>query len=214
MLDFDLFALHSHREVAVLGYTKKQKTVLQFIAEYQIEHGISPTLEEIGEMLGITRVTAFQHVKGLEKKGALRTTPLISRSIEILDPDFRPGGSSVPVLGRIAAGHPIEAIEDREDFNPADFFPSGEGYYLLRVRGDSMIGDHIRDGDLVLVEPRNTARDGETVVAVLPDGEATMKRLYREDGRFRLQPSNPSLAAIFTAEVEVRGVVRGVLRRF
>ncbi len=194
------------------GYTKKQKAVLDFLMEYQLEHHISPTLEEIGDELQITRVTAFQHVKSLQAKGAIKTTPLLSRSIEILDPEYRPG--MLPVLGTIAAGAPIEAIEDREDFDPAEFFPRGEGYFLLRVSGSSMIGDHIRDGDLVLVEPRETASDGETVVAILPDGEATLKRLYREDGRFRLQPSNPDMEPIYTKELTVRGIVRGVLRRY
>jgi len=198
----------------MLGYTKKQMAVMEFIARYQVDRGISPTLEEIGEAMGVTRVTAFQHVRGLEKKGAIRTKPLLSRSIEILDPDFAPEGRHVPILGRIAAGQPIEAIEDREIFDPEEFFPSGEGYYLLRVRGDSMIGDHIRDGDLVLVEPKDTADDGDTVVAVLPDGAATLKRLYRESGRFRLQPSNPRLKPIYADELTVRGIVRGVLRRF
>lgn len=196
------------------AYTKKQKRVLEFIATYQRQHGISPTLEEIGVEMGITRVTAFQHVRALMKKRALKTTPLLSRSVEILDPDYRPTMSALPILGRISAGAPIEAVEVREEFDPREFFPAGEGYFLLHVRGDSMIGDHIRDGDLVLVEPRDTARNGETVVAILPDGEATLKRLYREEGRFRLQPSNPALKPIFVDDLTVRGVVRGVLRRF
>ncbi len=198
----------------MIRYTKKQKAVIDFVVRYQEEHGISPTLEEIGQSLSITRVTAFQHVKSLERKGALRTTRLLSRSIEILDPDFRRHSREIPVLGRIAAGQPIEAIEVREEFDPQEFFPAGQGYYLLRVRGESMIGDHIRDGDLVLVEPRTTAQDGETVVAVLPGGEATLKRLYREGRRFRLQPANPALNPIVTDSLEIRGVVRGVLRRF
>ena len=108
----------------------------------------------------------------------------------------------------------LEAIEDKEEFDPEEFFPPGEGYYLLRVKGDSMIGDHIQHGDLVLVEPRQMADDGETVVAVLSGGEATLKRFYREGGRFRLQPSNPDLDPIYVDEVAVRGVVRGVLRRY
>jgi repressor LexA len=195
-------------------YTKKQKAVLEFVASYQREQGLSPTLEEIGAELGVTRVTAFQHVKSLEKKGAVRTTPLLSRSIEILDPDYRPDSGSIVLLGRIAAGAPIEAIEDRQEFRPEDLVPQGEGYFLLSVRGDSMIGDHIRDGDLVLVEPRETAEDGETVVAILPEGDATLKRLYREEGRFRLQPSNPDLEPLYTETIEIRGVVRGVIRRY
>ncbi len=195
-------------------YTLKQKAVLDFVARFQRERGISPTLAEIGEELGVTRVTAFQHVRSLEKKGAIRTTPLLSRSIEILDPDYAPSARCLPVSGRIAAGRPIEAVEDREEFDPAEFFPAGEGYYLLKVEGDSMIGDHIRDGDLVLVEPRETADDGETVVAVLPDGGATLKRLYRERGRYRLQPSNPEMEPIYVKDLSVRGVVRGVIRKY
>lgn len=195
-------------------YTRKQKTVLTFIAAYQADNGISPTLEEIGESMGITRVTAFQHVKALESKGAVRRSPLLSRSIEIVDPDYRPSGGAIPILGWISAGAPIEAIEDIEQFDPREFFPAGEGYFLLRVRGESMIGDHIRDGDLVLVEPSRSAADGETVVAILPDGHATLKRLYRDGKRFRLQPSNPAMKPILTDDLEVRGIVRGVLRRY
>ncbi|MCU0724815.1 MAG: transcriptional repressor LexA [Planctomycetes bacterium] len=196
------------------GYTKRQQAVLEFVARYQLAHRISPTLEEIGQELNITRVTAFQHVRALEKKGALRTTPLLSRSIEVLDPEYRPGRRMLPIRGRIAAGRPIEPVEEAEEFDPQEFFPRNEGYYLLRVKGDSMIGDHIRDGDLVLVEQLAAAEDGETVVAILPSGEATLKRLYRETGRFRLQPANPEMAPIFTESLEVRGVVRGVLRRY
>lgn len=196
------------------GYTRKQKAVLEFIRRYQREEGLSPTLEEIGEELGVTRVTAFQHVKSLEKKGAIRTKPLLSRSIEIQDPDYRPDGRALPILGRIAAGRPIDEIEDREEFDPEEFFPANEGYFLLRVRGNSMIGDQIRDGDLVLVEPRQTADDGEMVVAILGDGEATLKRLYREGRRFRLQPSNPEMEPFYAEDVSIRGVARGVVRRY
>ena len=116
--------------------------------------------------------------------------------------------------GVIAAGRPIEAVEDREEFDPQEFFPHDEGYFLLRVRGNSMIGDHIRDGDLVLVEPRQTAEDGETVVALLGEGEATLKRIYHEGGRFRLQPSNPDMKPLWVDTVAIQGVVRGVVRRY
>jgi repressor LexA len=214
MLGYLVRGSFAKEEVPVPFYTRKQQSVLEFVAEYQRQNGISPTLEEIGEHLGITRVTAFQHVKSLTAKGAVRTSPLLSRSIEILDPDYRPESGALPILGRIAAGCPIEAIEDREEFDPREFFPAGEGYFLLRVQGESMIGDQIADGDLVLVEPRKTASDGDTVVAVLPEGDATLKRLYREEGRYRLQPSNPTMEPIYTEDLEIRGVVRGVLRRY
>ena len=195
------------------GYTRKQKAVLEFVAGDQREQGISPTLEESGEALGITRVTAFQHVKSLEKKGAITTKPLLSRSIEIQDPDYRPDGRSLPILGRIAAGSPIDEIEDREEFDPEEFFPANEGYFLLRVRGNSMIGDQIRDGDLVLVEPRASADDGEMVVAIVDEENATLKRFYKDDGFVRLEASNSAYEAICVEDCRIEGVVVGVVRK-
>jgi repressor LexA len=195
-------------------YTRRQKQVMEFLAAYQRENeGMSPTLEEIGEHLGITRVTAFQHVRALERKGAVRHEALLARSIEILDPDFL-AAPGVPLLGAIAAGGPIEALETPEEIVLEDLLPTGSGLYVLRVQGESMIEEGIRDGDYVIVERRQTARDGETVVAIVGDNEATLKRLYREKGGFRLQPANPTMEPIFVTEVEIRGVVRGVLRRY
>jgi repressor LexA len=199
-----------------MGYTRKQRDMLEFIASYQREQGVSPTLEEIGQHFGISRVTAFQHVNALEKKGAVARRAREARSLEILDPDFQPA-PGVPILGTIAAGSPIEAFEDPQPFEAADFFPARGDHYLLRVRGDSMIEDHIEDGDLVLIERRSNARDGDTVVAILPgDGveEATLKRFYREPGGYRLEPRNSSLRPIHAPEIEIRGVVRGVLRQY
>ncbi len=201
-----------------MNYTPKQLQIMNFIREYRKKNHTSPTLEEIGHSLGVHRVTVHQHVAALVKKGAIRKLPQRSRSIEILDKEYLPE-PAVPLLGRIAAGRPIEAIEDADPVTLQDLLPirPEDDAYLLRVVGDSMVDDHIMDGDLVLVERSDTARDGEIVVAVV-DGEATLKRFFREaDGAFRLQPANATMQPIFVRapkHLEVRGVVKGVLRRY
>ena len=201
-----------------MNYTPKQLQIMKFIWDYRRDNHTSPTLEEIGHSLGVHRVTVHQHVAALVKKGAIRKLPQRSRSIEILDKDYLPQ-PTVKLLGRIAAGRPIEAVEDPEPFTLEELLPiePGEDVYMLRVVGDSMIDDHITDGDLVLVEKAASAHDGEIVVAIV-EGEATLKRLYREAGGiYRLQPANALLEPIFVRppdRLEIRGVVRGVLRRF
>lgn len=196
------------------SYTPRQRAILQFIADYQKRHEVSPTLEEIGEEFGVHRVTIFQHVNALEKRGALRRTAQLARSIEILDPDFlaKPG---LPVLGSIAAGRPIEAVELADErLEAGDLFPSDGDHYALRVKGDSMIEDAICDGDLVIVRRTSKARDGDVVVAILEGEETTLKRFRREpDGRVRLEPANSSMKPIVVADVEIRGVVTSVVRR-
>jgi len=195
-------------------YTKKQRAMLEFLSKFIRQNGIPPTLEEIGRHFKVSRVTAFQHVHALERRGAVRHRPREARSLEILDPAFRP----IPFLGRIAAGAPIEAIEDAEGIDLRDFFPARGDYFILQVKGDSMIDDHIEDGDLVLVERRTDPRDGDTVVAILPGAgveETTLKRFYREDGgTVRLEPRNRRLKPLRVREVEVRGIVKGVLRKY
>ena len=195
-------------------YTKKQRALLEFASKFCRTHGVPPTLEEIGNHFKVSRVTAFQHLRALERRGAVRRREREARSLEILDPTYRP----IPLLGTISAGSPIEAVEDSDTVDLRDFFPAKGDFYLLRVRGDSMIDDHIADGDLVLVERRSEPKDGDTVVAVLPGlgvEEATLKRFYRESGgRVRLEPRNKRMKARTVPEVEVRGVVRGVLRKY
>jgi repressor LexA len=201
-----------------VNYTPKQLQIMTFIRDYRASHRTSPTLEEIGESLGVHRVTVHQHVAALVKKGAIRKLPQRSRSIEILDRDYLPE-ATVSVLGRIAAGRPIEAIEDSEQYTLEELLPiaPGQDVYLLRVVGQSMIDDHITDGDLVMVERTPPTREGEIVVAVV-EGEATLKRMYREgDGAVRLQPSNTTMNPIYVRppqQLDIRGVVRGVLRKF
>ncbi|MFQ5845404.1 MAG: transcriptional repressor LexA [Planctomycetota bacterium] len=200
------------------SYTKRQRDVLGLVRDALAESGLAPTLGELGRELGVSRVTVLQHLRALEEKGAIRRTARRSRAIEIVDPAFRPA-AGVPIAGTIAAGEPILAVEDRQEVTLDELLGIAgaggpEGLYLLRVRGHSMVDDHIADGDLVLVEGRRAARRGETVVAMV-DGEATLKRFYREKGRVRLQPSNARLRPryVHPKDLEIRGVVRAVIRR-
>lgn len=197
--------------------TRRQHEILAFYRDYATERGYSPTLEEVAQHFGVNKVTIFGHVAELERKGALqRTAKHVSRGLVVVDrpaEDEVPAGS-VPILGRIAAGVPIETVEHPEPLAWDDIVPSDRDVYALRVRGHSMIDDGIHDGDIVLVERRSNAVDGDLVVAVLPEEEATLKRLYREKSGWRLQPSNLALKPMYAASVEVRGIVIGVVRRY
>ncbi|MCB9884364.1 MAG: transcriptional repressor LexA [Planctomycetes bacterium] len=205
-----------------LMLTEKQIRVLRYFRDYRRENGISPTLEEAAQALGVSKITIHEHLNQLSRKGAVHRDRAKARAVAILhDPDgegdlsFEGKVPTVPLIGVIAAGRPIEALEDREDMQLTELVPTGERIYLLRVRGKSMIEDHIDDGDLVVVERRETANDGDIVVAILDDEEATLKRFYRErNGMIRLQPANSSMEPIYVSRVQVRGVVRGVVRRF
>lgn len=194
-------------------YTPKQREILLFIAEYQRENEVSPTLEEIGQHFGIHRVTVFQHVRALERRGALRTSRQMARSIEILDPEYQ-ADQGVRIVGAIAAGSPIEALEDVDRLEPSDLFPPGDDHYALRVRGDSMIEDGIHDGDLVICRRTSTARSGDIVVAILEDNEATLKR-YRPlpGGRIQLEPANSTMQPFVVDHCEIQGVVSSVIRQ-
>jgi len=199
--------------------TEKQAAVLRFFRDYRRAHGIAPTLDEASAALGINRITVHEHLRQLETKGAIVREPGRSRAVAVMfDPDEDGGkghGPSLPLLGRIRAGRPFEAVEDREDVALTDLIPTGANHFLLQVRGDSMIEDHIADGDLVVVESKSVPRDGDVVVAILDDEEATLKRFFREpDGRVRLQPANAALQPIYPTSVQIRGIVRGVVRRF
>ncbi|MBL8726222.1 MAG: transcriptional repressor LexA [Planctomycetes bacterium] len=205
--------------------TEKQIRVLRYFRDYRREKGIAPTLDEAAAALGVSKITIHEHLNQLARKGAIHRDRARARAVAILyDPDGAVGGAgdagrsavpSLPLVGSIAAGRPIEAIEDRQDLELTDLVPTGDQIYLLRVRGKSMIEDHIDDGDLVVVEKRATVRDGEIAVAILEGEEATLKRVYREPGgRYRLQPANASMAPIIVQDLQIRGVVRGVIRRF
>jgi len=197
--------------------TPRQLQILQYIRDFRNQHGFSPTMQEIGDQLGLTKVTVFQHAGALERKGFLvRGAKHSARSLQVSPdfefPDERP--TRIPLAGRIAAGAPIEAIDNQDTLDLEEVFDCPRNHrFALRVAGDSMIDDHIQDGDYVICERRNTARNGEIVVALLPDGDATLKRIYREKKRIRLQPANPAYKPIYAEKVEVQGVVIGVLRR-
>ncbi len=196
--------------------TKRQSHVLEFLRSYATEHGISPTLEEIGAALGVNRVTVFEHVKALEQKGWIRSEKHLSRSIEIIDEVEE--GAGIPMLGRIAAGQPIDVVPEaeRDRIDPASLFDADKDLYMLQVSGQSMIEDNISDGDYVVVEARSTATTGETVVALVRGEEATLKRYYPMGPLTRLQPRNSEMDPIVvpSQDVTIQGVVVGVIRQY
>ena len=196
--------------------TPRQLEILRFIRDFRSRHGYSPSMQEIGDHLDLTKVTVFEHVGALEKKGLLhRGLKHSARSLVVSEnfqfEDESPG--RMPLVGQIAAGAPIEAVEDRQDLDLQEMFAAREGTFALRVKGQSMIDDHIQDGDYVICERRAQADNGEIVVALLGQGEATLKRFYREKNRVRLQPANSEFRPIYVDHVEIQGVVVGVIRK-
>ena len=193
----------------------KQLRVLTFIRDFTHAKGYAPTMQELADEFGVSKVTVFEHIAALQRKGCLRRSRHKARSLQLKEhlefPDER--ATMLPLVGTIAAGLPIEAIAETESVDLEEMFVSPHGNFVLRVRGDSMIEDNICDGDFVIVEKRETARDGETVVALLEDNEATLKRFYRERNGIRLQPANPAYEPIITKNVQIQGVVVGILRR-
>jgi len=200
-----------------MALTRRQREIYDFIRDFVAEHGYSPSLEEIGAHFRLSSVaTVHKHVQHLVDKRLLRKAWNRSRSIEPVE-QAEAGLVSLPLLGTVAAGAPIEAVEVPETIDvPRDLVSRRGDSFVLRVAGDSMIEDQIRDGDFVVVESRPEARDGETVVALVHGSDVTLKRLYRDGAKVRLQPANAALAPIVVpAEaVEVRGVVRGLIRRY
>ncbi len=196
--------------------TPRQLGILQYIRDFRKSHGYSPTFQEIGDHLGLTKVTVFEHVAALEKKGCLeRGSRHRARSLNVVPdypfPDQPP--TRIPLVGRIAAGRPIEAIEQREELDIEGLFDVKGETFALRVQGNSMIDEQIRDGDYVICQRSQSARNGQTVVAVLENGEATLKKMYKESGRVRLQPANPDFQPIYAKNVDIQGIVIGVVRK-
>ena len=198
-----------------MALTRRQAEILAFITEYADAHGYAPTLQEIGRRFGLSSVaTVHKHVSQLVAKGHLRRGRNRSRDLTPVRSRAE-SGRRVPLLGLVAAGRPVEPFTVHEDINlPEDWLGRGRTY-ALRVRGESMIDEQIRDGDLVIVEARETARSGETVIALVDDEGVTVKQYQREGARVRLQPANPSVPPLVLPEerVHVQGVVIGVLRR-
>jgi repressor LexA len=199
--------------------TKRQKEILDFIHSFIDEHGYAPSFEEIADSFGYSSLaTVHEHLSNLERKGYIRKAYNESRSIEMVPEDGGVAATELPLLGRVAAGVPIEAVEDRESLAvPRDMVRKGKDNFVLRVEGNSMIDEQIRDGDYIVVSSQPTADDGEVVVALVGGDSATVKRLYREPGnRIRLQPANPTMRPMIldAADVMVQGVVVGLIRRF
>jgi repressor LexA len=194
--------------------TPKQLKVLQFIERYTAGNGYAPTLREIGRHMRVCEVTALQYRRALERKRYLAYERYQPRSIKVLRPSQQGDGLSLKFLGYIAAGKPIEVVQEDETVDLVAMLPRPEDHFVLRVRGNSMIDEHIEDGDYVIVERRNVANNGDTVVALVDGSEVTLKKFYREGGRIRLQPANPSLPPIFPDRVDIQGVVVGVLRTY
>ncbi|HEV7301194.1 MAG TPA: transcriptional repressor LexA [Tepidisphaeraceae bacterium] len=203
-----------------MNLTPRQLDVVVAIRNYRHIHGYAPTMQELADQLGTSKVTIFEHVGALEKKRVLRRDKHKARSLELVSDERLPDenrSTKLPLLGNIAAGSPIEAVENREELDLEEMFSAKAGVYVLRVRGESMIEDHLCDGDYVVIERRESARNGEQVVALLDSGEATLKRWYKEPGnRVRLQPANHTMEprVLPADQVRVQGVVIGVLRSY
>ncbi len=198
--------------------TRRQKEILDFLTRHIERKGYAPTIEEIGDHFGLSSLaTVHKHLTNLQDKGLIKRAWNRSRALELVPAEVTLRAIELPLLGRVAAGTPIEAVQATETiFVPEDMVGRGETY-VLQVKGDSMIEEQIRDGDYVIVENRKTARDGEMVIALLEGENVTLKKLYREGhGRVRLQPANARLKPLLVDEEDLRvqGVVIGVLRKY
>jgi repressor LexA len=197
--------------------TKRQKEILDYIEQSIGKNGYAPTLEEIGERFELrSMATVHKHLSNLETKGLIRRKWNHSRAIEITDDRRRPASITIPLLGDVAAGNPIEAIEGTDTIDVPQSMIGKRDSYALHVKGDSMVDEGILDGDIVLVEERPDPRNGDVVVATV-NGEATVKRFYREkNGTVRLQPANAAYKPILVdgGDLKIRGAVVGLLRRY
>ena len=190
--------------------TRRQGDVYEYIRTTIHQRGFGPTVREIGKRFNILSPNGVvSHLKALEKKGYIKREPRISRSIQLVEH----ADEGIRLAGVIAAGQPLEAVEQTETLDLDAMFPHPDSF-ALQVRGDSMIEDQICDGDFVIVQRREEARDGQIVVAMLDDGEATLKCFYRETGRVRLEPANSTMRPIYASRVKILGVVIGVVRRY
>jgi repressor LexA len=207
-----------------MALTKRQREVYDYLADFIARNGYSPSFEEIGEAMGLSSLaTVHKHLNNLEEKGLLKRDYNRSRSIDVLPPKgslkksmaVAPPPLELPLLGRIAAGRPIEAVENPETLSLSDF-TSSKDVYVLRVMGESMQDEHIVEGDYVIVEKSESARNGEIVVALVNKDDATLKRIYHEGENTRLQPSNAKMQPIIVPSraVQVQGRVIGVLRKY
>src|SRR3984957_19027952 len=205
------------RSPPMLPLTKRQREILDYLNEFIQQHGYAPSLEEVGRRFGLSSLaTVHKHLTNLQEKGFIKRAWNRSRSVEMVP--IRTGGRAVelPLLGFVAAGLPIEAVASNETIAVPEDFVGKRDTYVLRVRGDSMIDEQIRDGDFVIVEDRKTADNGEMVIALVRGTDVTLKKFYRETGKIRLQPANAAMQPIFVDpdQVQIQGVVVGVMRKY
>ena len=197
--------------------TKRQREILDYLSDFIQQHGYAPSLEEVGRRFGLSSLaTVHKHLSNLQEKGFIRRAWNRSRSVELVPAHGSGRSVDLPLLGYVAAGAPIEAIAGSETIAVPETFVGRRETYVLRVRGDSMIDEQIRDGDFVVVEDRKTVENGEMVIALVRGAEVTLKKFYRENGHVRLQPANPAMRpmVIPADDVQVQGVVIGVMRRY
>jgi len=198
---------------------KKQLIILEYLKQYIQQHGASPTLRQIADVINVSFLaTVHEHLASLERKGLIKRRKGVIRGITLLNSDiaFSPEGIKVPVMGYIAAGRPIEPHTDpnAKISIPPTFFSRTKRVFVLQVRGESMIEDQITDGDYVVVQQTDNAIDGDIVVALLDNGMATLKRFFKEATRIRLEPSNSKMAPIFVKNVRIQGKVIGLIRKY
>jgi repressor LexA len=204
-----------------MNLTPKQLQILKIIRDSRVLRGYSPTMQEIADELGVSKVTVFEHAEALIKKGALIRDRNKARSLSIADAVVLPDEEQplrFPLFGKIAAGYPIEKYTDADELDIANLFGPRVGQagatFALRVEGESMRDEGILEGDYIIIERRETARNGERVVALLPDGATTLKTFYKEPDRIRLQPANPDFDPIYVKDCKIQGIVVGVMRRY
>jgi repressor LexA len=204
-----------------MNLTPKQLRILSLIRDWRVRHGYSPTMQELADEIGVSKVTVFEHVEALIKKGALIREANKARSLSIapgiaVPDEARP--LRIPLVGKIAAGYPIERVADEEELDLAQMIGPRPGrmssMFALKVEGESMKDEGILDGDYVLIERTDVAHNGDRVVALLPDGQTTLKTFYKEQDHIRLQPANPAFSPIIVRDCKIQGIVRGVVRRY
>ena len=197
--------------------TRRQREILDYLTEFIEHRGYSPSLEEIGRRFGLSSLaTVHKHLTNLQDKGFVKRAWNRSRSIELVPSQAAGRAVEIPLQGYVAAGDPIEAVVSPETITVPEHLTGTRATYALRVRGQSMIDEQIRDGDVVIVEDRKTAENGEMVIALLDASEATLKTFHREGRRIRLQPANPALQPLVVdaGRVQVQGVVIALMRRY
>ena len=209
------------------GLTPKQLQVLRHIAAFHGSQCYSPTIAELASQLSLSRSTVFEHLAELQRKSLLSTCPGRARSLRLTPQgrrllrntqaqsvdDEETSHTGVPLLGQVAAGVPVEPVENRDTLSLGSCFGSGDDLFALQVRGDSMIEEDIRPGDYIICRRAATAQNGQLVVALVNEGQATLKRFYKEQDRARLQPANPNYAPIYSDDCQVNAVVVGLLRK-